>query len=262
MELEIITEQPKSKPRPTPILFVHGTWHGAWCWEEYFLPYFAKRGYTSHALSLRGHGTSEGAERLRWTRISDYVADVAQIVGQLPRTPILIGHSMGGLIVQKYLETRTVPAAVLLASVPLKGVLRTTLRIALRHPLCFLKTNLTLSLYPIIGKPKLTREAFFSADISSGKLNEYFDRMQDDSYFAFLDMLIFSLPNPKKVTTDLLVLGAEDDTIFHTDEVEATASAYNTKPEIFPKMAHDMMLETDWQAVADHILEWLRVKQL
>jgi len=67
-------------------------------------------------------------------RIADYVEDVAQVVGQLPEVPVIVGHSMGGLVVQKYLEKYIAPAAVLLASVPVKGVLRTTLRIALRHP--------------------------------------------------------------------------------------------------------------------------------
>jgi hypothetical protein len=164
---------------------------------------------------------------------------------------------MGGLVVQKYLEEHKVPAAVLLASVPVKGVFRTTLRIAKRHPLAFLKANLTWSLYPIIGTPELTREAFFSKDIPSEDLNKYFNLLQDESYLAFLDMMLFKLPNPKKVSTKMLILGATDDTIFHPDEMEATAAAYNQKPEIFNGMAHDMMLENNWQMVADRIMEWL-----
>jgi pimeloyl-ACP methyl ester carboxylesterase len=262
MQLELITREPKVNPRPTPILFVHGAWHGAWCWEEHFLPYFADHGYLSHALSLRGHGASEGVDGFRWTRIADYVADVAQVVDQLSETPILVGHSTGGLVVQKYLETHSVPAAVLLASVPINGVLSTTLRIAFRHPLAFLKANLTLSLYPIIGKPKLTQEAFFSEDILPERLNRYFDRIQDESYLAFLDMLIFNLPNPEKVKTELLVLGAEDDTIFQPDEIKKTAQAYSTEAQIFPNMTHDMMLETGWESVANTILEWLKTKEL
>jgi alpha-beta hydrolase superfamily lysophospholipase len=258
----MITLNPEENPRPTPILFVHGAWHGAWCWNEHFLSYFSEHGYTSHAFSLRGHGTSAGAKRFRLTRIKDYVTDLEQIVSQLPKAPILVGHSMGGLVVQKFLETNTAPAGVLLASVPIKGVLRTTFRIARRHPLAFLKANLTWSLYPVIGKPKLTREAFFSKDISPEKLKEYFTRIQDESYLAFLDMLIFNLPNPEKVTTNLLVLGAGDDTIFCTDEVEKTARAYGTEAKIFPDMAHDMMLEPGWQSVADCILEWLKGQNL
>ncbi|MBC7517162.1 MAG: alpha/beta hydrolase [Alkalinema sp. FL-bin-369] len=43
----------------SPIFFVHGAWHAAWC-RENFLPYFANHGYAAYAVSLRGHGTSEG----------------------------------------------------------------------------------------------------------------------------------------------------------------------------------------------------------
>ena len=60
MNLELIKSEPVSAAHPTPILFVHGMWHGAWCWAEHFLPYFAQHGYDSYALSLRGHGASEG----------------------------------------------------------------------------------------------------------------------------------------------------------------------------------------------------------
>jgi pimeloyl-ACP methyl ester carboxylesterase len=262
IQLEIITQDPQKNPHPTSLLFVHGAWHGAWCWAEYFLPYFAKHGYASLALSLRGHGASAGRERLRRTRIADYVTDVAQVISRLPKPPILVGHSMGGLIVQKYLETHSASAAVLLASVPVLGVVKTTLRIAMHHPLPFLKANLTWSLYSIIGTPRLTREAFFSRDMPAEQLARYFTRMQDESYPAFWDMLVFSLPRPQKVAVPLLVLGAANDTIFHPDEVEATARAYHTQAEIFPNMAHDMMLEAGWQSVAERILSWLTERNL
>ncbi|HZG68660.1 MAG TPA: alpha/beta fold hydrolase, partial [Herpetosiphonaceae bacterium] len=65
MSLELISKQPRSQARSSPVLFVHGAWHGAWCWAEHFLDYFAERGYGAHALSLRGHGGSAGHERLR-----------------------------------------------------------------------------------------------------------------------------------------------------------------------------------------------------
>lgn len=261
MHLELITHEPEANPRPTPLLFIHGAWHGAWCWAEHFLPYFAQHGYVSYALDLRGHGKSEGANRLRWTSIAHYVSDLSQAVGQLDRSPILIAHSMGGLVLQKYLERQQAPAAVLMASVPPKGVLRTTLSIAVRHPLHFSKANLTLKLYPIIETPQLTREAFFSATMPQEKVNVYFNRMQNESYRAYIDMIV-SLPRPKRVKTPVLVLGGSRDTIFTTKEVEATARAYSTQARIFPNMAHDLMLEDGWQAVADHILSWLEERGL
>jgi alpha-beta hydrolase superfamily lysophospholipase len=260
MNIEVISHLPKGDARSVPVLFVHGAWHGAWCWEKHFLPYFAENGYAAHAMSLRGHGRSSRPGRFCWMGISDYVADVAQVVKQMPEPPVVIGHSMGGLVVQKFLETHTMPAAVLLASVPVDGVFKTTLRIARRHFFLFLKANLTFSLYPLIGTPQLTRESFFSDDIAPDTLIEYFGLMQDESYRAFIDMLLFKLPDPEKNKTDMLILGAEKDTIFFPDEIKKTALAYGKAPELFPDMAHDMMLENGWRSVANRILAWLDEK--
>ena len=43
-----------------PLLFVHGAYCAAWVWEEYFLPWFAQRGWNATAISLEGHGDSRG----------------------------------------------------------------------------------------------------------------------------------------------------------------------------------------------------------
>lgn len=256
--LELIVRQPDSAAKTTPLLFVHGAWHGAWCWDEYFLPYFAQHGYASYALSLRGHGKSSGQERLRWTRLSEYVEDVAQVVAQLPIPPILIGHSMGGFVVQKYLEKYGAAAAILLASAPPTGVIKTTLNIARHQPLTFLKLNLKMSLYPLVATPELARERFFSATMSDTQVEQYQQRLQDESYLGFLDMLLLNLIKTKRVKrVPILVLGGSADTIFTTTEVAQTASTYNTTAHIFPDTAHDLMLETNWQVVADYILNWL-----
>lgn len=221
------------------------------------MPYFAQYGYAAYALSLRGHGGSEGRERLRWTSLADYVADVVQVVSQMGSQPVLVGHSMGGMIVQKYLESNGAPAAVLLASAPPKGLIPATVRVALRHPLAFMKANLTLSMFPMVRTPRLAQEAFFSADTPEEKVRSWFARLQDESYRAYLDMMGLSLPRPKRVKTPLLVLGAADDRLISPSEVEATAQTYGVRAEFFPNMAHDMMLEDGWQIVADRILSWL-----
>jgi len=78
VNLEIV-KNPGDGSISTPLLFVHGAWHGAWCWEP-FLDYFAKHGYNGYALSLRGHGKSSNRKNLKLTRIDDYVEDVRQVV--------------------------------------------------------------------------------------------------------------------------------------------------------------------------------------
>ncbi len=77
-----------------PLLFVHGAWHAAACWDEHFLPYFAELGFECHALSLRGHGRSGGAEGLKFYRISDYVSDVCSVARGLREPPIVVAHSI------------------------------------------------------------------------------------------------------------------------------------------------------------------------
>jgi pimeloyl-ACP methyl ester carboxylesterase len=262
MKLEIISKCPSRPTNRTPLLFIHGTLHTASCWDVHFLDYFAQHGFASHAVNLRGHGNSEGREKLRWTRIADFVEDVANAVRQLPSPPILIGHSMGGFIIQKYLEDHDAPAAVLLSSASPAGLLPTAIRTARRQPWVFAKVNLTMSLQPFIATPQLVGEAFFSNDLPDELLLEYWKQTQDDSFMAFLDMVALDLPEPGKVKTPLLVLGAARDNMIAPREIEATARAYNTRAEIIPDVAHNSMLEMGWQTVAERILAWLNERDL
>ncbi|HEX2908686.1 MAG TPA: alpha/beta hydrolase [Phototrophicaceae bacterium] len=261
MHLEIITRKPPGTPRPTPLLFIHGSWHGAWCWDEYFLPYFAEQGYIAHAMSLRGHGKSSGDHELRWATVADYVADVEQVARILEGIPVLIGHSLGGYVVQKYLEGRRAAAAVLLASLPVTGMLAFTLRHLQRYPGSMLKTALSLNPYYMVGTPKINKAVFFSPDVPQEQFERYYEQMQRESFRIALDAALLDLPKPVRVNTPMLVLGAANDQIFTREEQENTATAYNTTAEFFP-MAHDMMLEPGWQAVADRILVWLHWKGL
>ena len=97
MKLEILRCQPnRSVVDPPPILFVHGSYCAAWIWAEKFMPYFAEQGFSCAAVSLRGHGGSEGL--LSWASLADYVDDVTSAVAQMDSPPILVGHSMGGLV--------------------------------------------------------------------------------------------------------------------------------------------------------------------
>jgi pimeloyl-ACP methyl ester carboxylesterase len=258
MKLEVISRKPKGKARPTPLMFVHGAYGGAWIWDQHLLPYFAEHGYEAHALSLRGHGASEGWESLPFTRLRHYVEDLEQTVAKLKTPPALIGHSMGGMVVQKYLHKHPVPAAVLMASVPPHGMVGTFLGMAFTDPGLFRDMTLVQTFGPSVADGDAVRRALFSEDTPDETIRNAMPRMQAESTLVILDLMGLDLP-PSLPMLDIpvLVLGAEKDAFVFRSGVEATAKTYRTKAEIFPRMAHAMMLEHGWEMVADRTLAWL-----
>ncbi len=267
MKIELISKYPKENQHPVPILFVHGAFVGAWCWDEYFLPYFAEHGYAAHALSLRGHGKSEGGDTMLWLHsIIDYMEDLSQCIQKLGTPPILVGHSMGGLIVQKYLESFEMPAGILLASVPHTGFFFNSARMCYHYPcmcqkICLINM-LPKNMWEYVTSLQEIRDLFFSHDVNIETIKKYFPLFQRESYRAMSDMTWISfLPQPSKVKrTPLFVLGAEDDIIIPPEFVKSTAMAYNAECCIFSQTAHAMMLDHTWKNAADKILEWLKEK--
>ena len=261
--LELISCLPKTNANETPILFIHGAFAGAWCWAEHFLPYFSHHGYAAHALSLRGHGASEGHERLSWASLRDYVADVIQVIEQLGQRPIMVGHSMGGMVIQKYLERESAPAVVLMASPPPQGLLYASFWLAINNPLLFYEINLIQWFGPYFSTLHSARRAIFSTHMPAPIVAKYVRLMQQESQRVVLDMSWLDLPCLNSATLPpALVLGARNDALLPTLMVESTARAFRTKAHIFPDMAHAMMLEAGWQQAAERIVVWLREQGL
>jgi pimeloyl-ACP methyl ester carboxylesterase len=260
--LEVIERGSVSETHPVPLLFVHGAWHAAWCWDENFLSFFADKGYRAVALSFRGHGNSPSKKPLRGLSVSDYVEDVSSVADTLPTLPVIIGHSMGGLIVQKYLEKHRAPAGVLMTSIPPQGNFRNALRWIRESPSHFAKMTLTGKALPYINTPDLARERFFSSHTPEDDVRKYAARLQEDSSRIGIDCLLLRLPRPERVKTPILVLGAEEDGAHTREEILATARAYRTQAEFFPDMGHNMMLEPGWAAVAERIDAWLSERGL
>lgn len=260
--LEVIEKGSVSEAHPVPLLFVHGVWHAAWCWDENFLSYFADKGYRAVALSFRGHGESPTDKPLWACSVADYVADVRSVAEHLPTPPAVIGHSMGGLVVQKYLERYDAPAAVLMTSVPPQGNLGNALRWIRERPWDFFKMTITGKALPYINPPDLARRRFFSSHTPEADVRKYAARLQEDSSRIGIDSLLLRLPRPKRVTAPILVLGADEDGAHTRKEILATARAYGTEAEFFPNMGHNMMLEPGWAAVADRIHTWFETRGL
>jgi len=240
-------EANKKMNKQASILFVHGAGHAAWCWRDHFTGWFEARGYTVAAPDLPHHG-SLPRRGLTFTPLSAYIDTVAQAAASLEPPLILIGHSMGGFIIQKYLERAEADLAVLLASTPPTGASSFVKRMAIRRPLAFFNTMRTGN---ATDSPERTRDYFFHADTPDEVVNRCHQRLQPESMRALMDMM--SALHPERVSTPVVVIGAEGDwLVAPPDELEATARAYRTTPLTLPG-GHDMMLDIPWQRVATEI---------
>lgn len=256
--LNVIHKKPKGgKSGRPPVLLVHGAWHGAWCWEGNFLDRFAEAGFEVHAIDLRGHGESETVKAMRWNRIADYVDDVASVVETFDRPPVVIGHSMGGYICQHLMHRPVeIAGAGLLATVPYYGVIKTTAKIAVTRPIDFAKANLFWTLYPLVARPAAAKHMFLDSDADAKAIADFHARLIDESYWGFLDMLVFDLPAKPTRNIPVLVVGGQLDTLFSSDSQVATAARYGAICHLIENAPHDLMLSKQWESAADHFVEW------
>jgi len=241
-----------------PIIFIHGSWHGAWCWQEHFLDYFSSHGFDVYAPDLRGHGDSAPVTAMRWNRISHYVEDVLCVVDDLDQKPVLIGHSMGGFISQHCMLHSEKPAAVaLLATVPYYGAVPVASKLALRRPIDFARANLFLTLYPFVEDPLKAWHMFLEKDIPREEALNFGARLSDESYLAFLDMLFLDLPKLPENLPPVLVIGGEKDTLFSVTSQQATARRYKADCHIINSAPHNLMASSQWKQTADLLISWI-----
>jgi pimeloyl-ACP methyl ester carboxylesterase len=244
--LEVVERQPSTDQGRTPLLFVHGLGHGAWCWENW-LAATAEAGYPSYAVSVRGHGRSVG--RLRTARLAQYVDDVIAAASSLPRPPVLVGHSMGGLVVQQTLARYAARAAVLVAPIPAHPAVSSLAAIARRHPLDALR---------IVGGGSLPlRPEYLFHELDDADALEYADRCGGESAVVQYQLLMHRPARPPLGSPPVLVLASPDDRLIPIRGVRSTAARYGADVVEFPGMGHDLMLDARWREPLDAMLGWL-----
>ena len=242
-----------------PLVFVHGGYIHSGCWDVNFLPHFSALGYHCHALDLSGHGRSEGKEDLDRYDLDHYAGDVAQIVAELSRPPVLIGHSMGSLVVQRYLEKGSAAGVVMMAPVPTTGLAACSLQLNARQP-DFLQEAARAVRGRYTDKTvRVMREVYFSPDATAEQFAAFKPLVQDESTTAITEMMALAWRPPSRSRPKIpaLVMGGELDAIFPSNLLHFTASGWRAETCVIPRAGHMIMMEPQWHAAATKIENWL-----
>lgn len=241
-----------------PLLFVHGGYATASCWDAYFLPWFSHRGFDCHALDLSGHGASEGHERLHSYGIDDYAEDLAQVVRRLAGPVILIGHSMGSAVVERFLERNRAQAAVLMAPVPPSGILGATLKIALTEPAFFDRQGRASRGEYTPEALRTIRDVYYSRETGTDDLIRFGRFFQSESRRAILDLTLLAMRiRLPRAALPVLVVGGEADALFPPAGLPFTAARWQAEVAVIPRAGHTLMLDAHWQIAAQRIATWI-----
>lgn len=249
-DLTVLCARP-AVARHRPVLLVHGYFATAAVFRDW-LPFFAERGIPAYALNLRGRQGSRPGIELGKASIADFVDDVAAVALDLDR-PIVVGHSMGGLLAQCVAERGLVHAAALITPAPPRGISVLSPALVLRQ----------LRYLPAIFRSRLVRPA--SRDLNALVLNRVppdqraavFRELVPDSGRAGRDMSITGVPvDARRVRCPVFVVGADDDHFIPPPVVRRIASRYGAPIQTMIGRGHMLVLEPGWKAVADVVERW------
>ena len=225
-----------------PMLLIHGLWCTAPVWHR-FMGYFAHRGWTCHALNLRGHG-SRPPEQIGAVRLADYQQDVRQALEACESPPVLVGHDLGALLALWCGET-TARAIVALAPLVPRTVAGSKLPLAtgLRALYAMRRSR---PLPPPRGK---LAAACFAGGPPGGAT--------PDSGSALRDLAGDALRLEGWKGPPTLMLAGERDAVCPPSVVEELAHRTGASWRTIPEAGHALPWEPGWERRVAEIHRWL-----
>lgn len=258
--IERITYTPAERRHETPLLFVHGMWHGAWCWEGWQAQ-LAELGWMSHAISLPGHAGSPTQRPLRWCTLGYYLDIVKREAARLERKPVLLGHSMGGALTQHYLKhvADDLPAAVLVAPWPYTNYPWGPILFLRLDPVGALTGFFTLSAGVFMRSPQRAAAALLGPD--PAVTPEWLHQRLNSESFIVMNQHMWPLWSaPSLLKTPTLLLAGEQDAVCPLTWEKRTAKRYGSDLIVIPGAGHNLMHEKSSADTVTKIDGWLTAR--
>jgi pimeloyl-ACP methyl ester carboxylesterase len=245
------------------IFMIHGMWGGEWYWENYRRA-FKERGYNCVTTTLRFHDMSPRDEpdpRLGMVSLLDYAEDLEAEIRNIGERPIIMGHSMGGLLAQILGSRDLAEALVLLTPASPRGILALTPSVVRsfmsvmtkwgfwRKPMRQTFNEAVYSMLHLLP-PGEQRDAYGRFVYESG-------RAAFEIGFWLFDSKRASRIDESKIACPVLVIAGAEDRITPASVVRRVAKKYKARYREFENHAHWVVGQPGWQDIVEYISEWL-----
>ncbi len=247
------------------IVLIHGMYMNDLSWEGWVALLRAK-GHTVSTPVWPFHAGDPATLRanpdpaLGKLQFKDILAHVRTFLREVPKPFVLVGHSMGGLVVQKLINEDMGVAGVCIDTAPPRGVVT--------FIPSFWKGNWP-HVNPFAGNAPchMTPERFqytFCTTMSMDETRRHLDhyvvpesRNVPRSTLTAQGAIDFQKPHPP-----LLFIAGEKDTIIPWQLNKSNARAYTDKGsvtdfKIFPNRTHFICGQEGWQEVAEYVEKWV-----
>lgn len=246
-----------------PVVMIHGAFCGGWVFDNW-RSVFEELGYEVHTPTLRHHDCGrEPPVELGSTSVLDYAHDLEQLLDGLDEKPILIGHSMGGLLAQMLAAQCDVRALVLLAPSAPWGVLPST-------PFEFASAQALYFAGDFWNRPLAPTRWIAAANaldnVPEAEHDAILHRFVPESGLATFEIMHWPMDfkrataiDPCDVSCPILCLAGARDRINPPGTVRRVAQRYRGRAayEELDGHSHWLIGEPGWQKIAATALAWL-----
>ncbi len=221
------------------IVFIHGAYHGAWCWEEKFLKYFEDEGYKTYCPDIKKPSQKKSTGK-RISVLQQYVENMSDFIDGLNDKPVIVVHSAFSIVVLEFMRKYQdkVKGVVFLSPLP----------IGLELPRIWISGISQV----MLGMKKV----FFSDRLTDEEAKPYMDKLCRENGSFLFETCKNHWDKSKKFKVKTLWIGSENDNCVRASWIRKTAEAMDCECIIYKSMCHDLMLDPAAPVVSRDILNF------
>lgn len=216
------------------VILIHGAYHGMWCWEKNFIPYFLKKKYAIISIDY-----------IKETKtVGEIIIGLNDIIEKREGELYLISHSLGTSIAERYIAQ---------FSPKLNGVIFMTPGPVIKR----IRRTFIINLHNLLrDKSRL----YFSNRLENCEMEKYIGKLRRET--LEIESLIVRRNIPKRYEWKYrtLILGSQNDQCMPLSIIFEAGMFFNAKVIIYKELCHDMMLDPAWELVARDIVEFIQMR--